>query len=114
MLRGVSFGDGAIFVLCSAHKETMAHLFLHCSKVWCLWVDVISRDGQVWMVPESVHACLAEWGFLHLRTSRVLWELILYAICWVVLMAQNKLIFNNKSFDAEAVWSLICFCYLQG
>lgn len=37
-------------------------------------------------------------------TSRILWDLVLYAMCWAVWTAQNDLIFNNKPFNAEVVW----------
>ncbi|XP_057426183.1 uncharacterized protein LOC130719582 [Lotus japonicus] len=102
--RGVALEEGATCVLCLGAPETVAHLFLHCPKVWQLWVSVLHREGVWWGVSESIQACLAEWGSLRRSTARILWDLIPYALCWVVWLARNNVIFKELSFDAEEVW----------
>ncbi|XP_057444195.1 uncharacterized protein LOC130736373 [Lotus japonicus] len=46
--RGVAFEDGTTCVLCSTFAELVAHLFLHCPKVWQMWVNVLHREEEVW------------------------------------------------------------------
>ncbi|XP_057453066.1 uncharacterized protein LOC130744922 [Lotus japonicus] len=54
--------------------------------------------------PELVSTLLAEWSLLRKNTSRILWELIPYALCWEIWMARNNVIFHEKLFDAKAIW----------
>lgn len=58
--RGVALHEGVICEFCLSAPETMAHLFLHCPKIWHLWADVLNREGVLWIVPESIPNCLAE------------------------------------------------------
>ncbi|XP_057418283.1 uncharacterized protein LOC130712468 [Lotus japonicus] len=69
-----------------------------------LWTAVLQREGITWSAPESVSTLLAEWSLLRKNTSRILWDLIPYALCWEIWMARNNVIFHDKLFDAEAIW----------
>ncbi|XP_057453188.1 uncharacterized protein LOC130745059 [Lotus japonicus] len=102
--RGVALEEGVACVFCSSQAESVTHLFLHCPKVWILWVAVLYREGVWWTIPGSFQVCLAEWGSLRQSTSRILWDLIPYAICWVVWRARNDVIFNDKVYIAEEAW----------
>ncbi|XP_057452298.1 uncharacterized protein LOC130744125 [Lotus japonicus] len=102
--RGVVLENGASCIFCLSTTETVAHLFLHCPQIWMLWTAVLQREGIMWSIPESVSTLLAEWSLLRKNTSRILWELIPYALCWGIWMARNNVIFHDKLFDAEVIW----------
>ncbi|XP_057450751.1 uncharacterized protein LOC130742662 [Lotus japonicus] len=107
--RGVALEDGMTCVLCLLVTESVVHLFLHCPRVWQLWAAVLHRKGVWWSLPGSIHACLAEWSSIRRSTSKVLWELSPYAICWVIWMARNNVLFNEKPFDSEDAWEAHMF-----
>ncbi|XP_057452728.1 uncharacterized protein LOC130744569 [Lotus japonicus] len=102
--RGVVLENGASCIFCLSTTETVAHLFLHCPQIWMLWTTVLQREGIMWSIPESVSTLLAEWSQLRKNTSRILWEMIPYALCWEIWMARNNVIFHDKLFDVEAIW----------
>ncbi|XP_057452848.1 uncharacterized protein LOC130744704 [Lotus japonicus] len=107
--RGVVLENGAPCIFCLSTTESVAHLFLHCPRIWMLWIAVLHREGISWSAPASISTLLDEWGALRKSTSRILWDLIPYALCWEIWMARNNVIFHDKIFDPEAIWESHAF-----
>lgn len=106
MRRGMVLADGGLCSCCRAFLETTHHLFLHCSGTWVLWNKVLKREGILWCVPGTFSALMMEWKDLAIKTDKVIWSLIPFAMCWSIWKLQNDVIFNAKVFCVETIWDM--------
>lgn len=106
MARGVILPEEGICNLCSLFVESAAHLFIHCEMIWQIWCGIMQREGQVWVAPQNVKSLLLEWGNWRIKTDKILWDIIPYALCWTIWLERNNMVFNGKAFCSEMVWDL--------
>ncbi|XP_057452986.1 uncharacterized protein LOC130744842 [Lotus japonicus] len=104
--RGFSLPDEGVCGLCVAELESSSHLFLYCKVIWQMWCEVIKREGNCWVMPQSVKDLLLLWPELKVKSDGVLWDMTPFALCWSVWVKRNDMVFNDKGFSAEAVWDM--------
>lgn len=76
--RGVLQEDEGVCVFCLQSIEDCSHLFLHCHRVWLLWMVLMAREGVMWVIPRSVEGFLLEWSHVRAKSDSLLWDLVPY------------------------------------
>ncbi|KAF5183162.1 hypothetical protein FRX31_027250, partial [Thalictrum thalictroides] len=107
LLRIRGFDLYVVCSMCGHLEERLFHLFLHCSlalKVWkCLTTS--RREGfEIILRSHTVKEALNDWPK---RTNHNLggraWELLPYAIMWILWITRNELIFRDKTFTIRGI-----------
>ncbi|XP_057434320.1 uncharacterized protein LOC130727007 [Lotus japonicus] len=106
MTRGMVLPEEGMCNMCTSNVESSAHLFVHCEIIWQFWCRIMQREGQNWVVPQDMKSLLLEWGNWRIKTDKILWDIISYALCWSIWLERNNTVFNDKTFCAESVWDL--------
>ncbi|XP_026400222.1 uncharacterized protein LOC113296100 [Papaver somniferum] len=87
-------------LLCKKSAESNQHLFLHCDTTREIWFYFLSHYNLQWVFQGSVRDTLWEWrrkkgGNVSLKTK--IWDIIPFAIWWVVCLERNTRTFNGRS-----------------
>ena len=100
-------------VFCNEHRESVFHLSVHCPGLRLLWtfiqncLGVKGRPGR----PGSLKAWWTGWRKKRVKHSiKMLWDMYMTALIWVVWPERTNRIFNQKSSSVNLVLdSIISF-----
>lgn len=96
--------------MCKSESETLNHVFLLCNFASSLWNLVLQELEVSWAMPKTISDC-----FLSLfsptlgKKGKVLWRMIVHAVCWSLWLERNRRIFEDKEECLDKIWSKLKF-----
>lgn len=89
--------ESEVCVMCGLENETTYHLFIHCSKTFEVWDYFIKAFRISWTVPGTVLKLFNAWDWNVLTGKcKELWNLLHYALIWVVWDERNNRVFGGR------------------
>lgn len=71
--------------LCRRERESIDHLFIHCSVTSSIWGHFLNLCGVAWCFLGSLSGLVKAWrGSPMVGCSVILWRLIPYSIIWSI------------------------------
>lgn len=93
---------------CGMAIESISHIFVLCSFSWKVWYWFLKWWGILFCLPPSVPLLLLEWKYMVFRNfQKRFWTTIDYAILWLLWLARNENLFDNKDLSIESICCLI-------
>ena len=97
-------------VLCRGDTEDLNHLLLHCPFSSTLWNRVLNELGLSWVKPQAVVNLFSLNLGSHIsKRGKVLWRVIVQALCWSLWLERNKRVFEDCHESLEDVWDRVKF-----
>ncbi|KAF5200233.1 hypothetical protein FRX31_010180, partial [Thalictrum thalictroides] len=92
---------------CGLLNETISHLFLHCLLALQVWSELLKPRQKCYalvLTADSVEELLIVWPKgKGLQLGKKVWDLLPYAIMWVLWRVRNEKIFRNKMSSIEMI-----------
>lgn len=121
-IRDPENGDQGFCPFCNLEVETVAHahLFLHCSKTWRIWSQILERWGMVWVCPTNLFDLLCWWFSNKFKyVEKGCWEICFYAGMVHLAGKKSDHLQKNKAYEEGllveiiktqvAVWLKACY-----
>ena len=92
-------------------EESVHHLLIHCVLSRKVWSAILKVFDMQWVMPLKVAYLFHQWRLrIKYVRMRILWKVVLYAVCWKIWLARNNHVFKNKSnlvedVVASIIWS---------
>ncbi|XP_071695457.1 uncharacterized protein [Rutidosis leptorrhynchoides] len=88
--------SSTLCVWCLDNIESIDHLLLHCRWSFNVWTDLFRWWNLRWVIPRSIEDFSFDWYYgMGIKASKF-WKLIGPATIWVIWVARNDVIFDNK------------------
>ncbi|XP_026451007.1 uncharacterized protein LOC113351192 [Papaver somniferum] len=94
-IKGIDIYSSCI--LCGDCTESQDLIFIHCKVAHKIWCSITPNDRWAWVFPDSMINLARIWFHNHLSpTGKIVWNLILGAIVWVLWRERNCRTFEEK------------------
>ncbi|KAK2635516.1 hypothetical protein Ddye_030308 [Dipteronia dyeriana] len=96
--------------ICGLEKESIDHLFLHCSWANSLWKSCMAWWGVVYCPNKTVNEWLEGWrGLYPASKNERVWTSLFFAMVWTIWESRNLLVFEGKDPCVQITADLIKF-----
>lgn len=100
--------------MCLKEAECIDHVFIHCPFVHEVWSMFLKEIGFSWVFPKHFGSLISSWDMRNvLRKGRILWNLVLPAVCRRIWLERNQHVFEGYCEPTFKVFSrakdLVCF-----
>lgn len=103
--RGLVLQDRSSCIFCNKHEETVYHILQECQFTTSLWGMVCTW----WQIQHNVlnlSSLESLWEsakFFSLKKARTTWKVVVSATMWVIWLARNNAIFDQKEQNSAGV-----------
>ena len=100
--------------MCKKNRESVNHLFLHCSIASELWSMVWALFGLLWVMLQSVTDLFSSWqGSFSRHRSIDLWRAVPHCVLWCIWQERSSRCFEWKERSISEIKSLLLHTLLD-
>jgi len=96
------FEASRLYTFCDRVDESSTHLFLHCEVASRMWQDIMRWWEMIFLIPPNLFVMWECWSIAE-RSKRIRkgLSLIWHATVWVLWIARNNKVFNNRNPEVD-------------